>query len=209
MQRRTRRTGAPLTKQRIVQAALELIDHEGIGALSMRRLGSALGIEAMSLYHHFPSRESLIEAVLAAASPHDLPAATGRWRDDSVALAEAVYARLAAHPKVLPLRWDRRRSPHARSVLDAELRIFQSAGYDEALARDAHRLLGSYIVGCVIVELEAARRIPAAVMRAQFRIGLEMLLDGIAARHLRNARPKLEPDQSRSRGRATAAATKG
>jgi AcrR family transcriptional regulator len=191
MQRPVRRRSSPLTKERIIRAAIELIDRDGPTALSMRRLGAELGIEAMSLYHHFPNREALVDTVLVAGSPEALPGLTGHWRDDLIALAETVYTQYAAHPKILPLRWERRRSAEpAKAVLDHERRIFSEAGWGTTLARDAHRLIGSYIIGCVVVEGEASQRITPEALRAQFRIGLEMLVDGIDIRRRRIRRPR-------------------
>jgi AcrR family transcriptional regulator len=54
---------APLTRAAITDAAIALTEQEGVGALTMRRLGAALGVEAMALYHHFPNRESLIDEI--------------------------------------------------------------------------------------------------------------------------------------------------
>ena len=57
---------SPLDRNRVVRAAIELIDEEGIHALSMRRLGRRLDVEAMSLYAHVQSRENLLDGVLQA-----------------------------------------------------------------------------------------------------------------------------------------------
>jgi AcrR family transcriptional regulator len=53
----------PLTRVRIIEAALEIIDDEGLGALNMRRLAAAVGVKPMSLYHHVPNKESILDAV--------------------------------------------------------------------------------------------------------------------------------------------------
>lgn len=63
----------PLSLDLIADAALELVDREGLGALSMRRIGAALGVEAMALYHHFPNKEALIEAMLRRGSSVPIP----------------------------------------------------------------------------------------------------------------------------------------
>ena len=54
----------PLSRKRIVKAALRMIDKDGLDGLSMRRLGQALGVEAMALYHHFANKGALLDAVL-------------------------------------------------------------------------------------------------------------------------------------------------
>ena len=58
------RPGTGLSRDRIAAAALALVDREGLTALSTRRLGDELGCEAMSIYHHFPSKAHLMDALL-------------------------------------------------------------------------------------------------------------------------------------------------
>src|SRR5205814_1947175 len=57
----------PLSRERIVEAALALIHDEGLGAFSTRKLGSRLHVEAMSIYHHFPSKQHLLDALVEHA----------------------------------------------------------------------------------------------------------------------------------------------
>src|SRR5205823_2977030 len=82
----SRRT--PLSSERILDAAVELLDRDGLDALSMRHLGAALGVEAMSLYRHFPSKVRLLEGLagrllselalpVPAAAPWDVPLRAG------------------------------------------------------------------------------------------------------------------------------------
>jgi AcrR family transcriptional regulator len=176
-------TRPPLSPGAITDAALALVDQEGLGALSMRRVAAALGVEAMALYHHFPNKEALVEAVLERGSPGSLPALTGKWRLDVHALLRAVYEQLSAHPALLPLRWERRvNSPEARKTLALESQIFKAAGIDGRLAMDVHRLLGSYVVGFVVAGMEARKSIPDEEWLLQFEIGLDIVLDGIDAR---------------------------
>ena len=59
---RGRRVG--LTRSRVLDAALEIIDRDGLAALSMRRLGAALGVEAMTIYHYVPNKDALLDGVL-------------------------------------------------------------------------------------------------------------------------------------------------
>src|SRR5581483_7836700 len=58
------KTGEPLTRQRILEAALHLIDREGLEGFSMRKLGAVLGVEAMSLYNHVESKRALFDGVI-------------------------------------------------------------------------------------------------------------------------------------------------
>src|SRR5882762_4708997 len=75
------RRGTALSRERIAAAAMALVDREGLAALSTRRLGEELGCEAMSIYHHFPSKahlmDALVDLMLAKAR---VPAANqGEW----------------------------------------------------------------------------------------------------------------------------------
>src|SRR2546428_8800855 len=102
---RSSRQRAVLSRERIVAGAVSLIDTEGLDALSMRRLGAALGVEAMSLYRHFPSKAALLEAVVArllAELPVPAPTAA-RWQDAFRALARAYRVLLTRHPNAIPL----------------------------------------------------------------------------------------------------------
>src|SRR3954470_7539302 len=92
----------PLTRDRILRAALTLIDRDGLDALSMRRLGAELGVEGMALYRHVGNKERLLDGVVELlledvdVDVEPEPAAT--WTDSWIAIARS-YRRLArAHP---------------------------------------------------------------------------------------------------------------
>src|SRR2546427_10692734 len=73
-----------LSLERIAAAAVALIDGDGLDALSMRRLGAELGVDAMSLYRHFPSKAALLQAVVARLFAElPLPAPTAARRQDA------------------------------------------------------------------------------------------------------------------------------
>lgn len=95
---------AKTSRDEVLEAALTLIDETGIDALSMRRLGEALGVEAMSLYRHVPNKEAVLDGVhTLVLSKMRLPALTGRWCDDLRSLARAFRRALCAHPNAVPL----------------------------------------------------------------------------------------------------------
>jgi len=91
-----------LTRQRIVDAALALVDAGGISGLSMRKLGDRLGVDPMSVYHYIPNKDALLRAVVEhvfAAMP--VPSADGAWQQRVHDWATA-YAGLAlAHPNLV------------------------------------------------------------------------------------------------------------
>ncbi len=72
------RPGAALSRERIAAAAMALVDREGLPALSTRRLGDELGCEAMSIYHHFPNKAHLMDALVDLMLAEASVAAAGR-----------------------------------------------------------------------------------------------------------------------------------
>jgi len=99
------KSGEPLTRQRVLEAALHLIDQEGLEGFSMRKLGSLLGVEAMSLYNHVESKravfDGVIELLIIQAPLPVHPNATPR--EELWTVAHALRDVLRAHPRVLPL----------------------------------------------------------------------------------------------------------
>ena len=95
----------PLTKPEIFSAALAIIDAEGIDALTMRRLAHDLGVEAMSLYHHVPNKEALLDGVVELALTAQAPTApppSGDWQATVTAAVCGFRRALITHPNVLP-----------------------------------------------------------------------------------------------------------
>lgn len=95
----------PLTRDELLDAALGIVDSEGLPALTMRRLAAAVGVEAMSLYYHVPHKEALLDGVVERMrSEMRLPEIAP---DDWAAALEAIFVEyrrvLAAHPNMLPL----------------------------------------------------------------------------------------------------------
>src|SRR5215467_6036465 len=99
------RMDGPLTRQKVAEAALLLIDQEGLENFSMRKLGAMLGVEAMSLYNHVESKRALFDGVielLVAEAPRSEQSNTTP-REELWAFAHAFRDVLRAHPYVLPL----------------------------------------------------------------------------------------------------------
>ena len=95
----------PLTRKRILEAALSLVDEEGIGALSMRRLAKELGIDPMAIYHHLPNKWALLSALIEEVfskmrAPR--PGKSGDWRERVRTWASAFRDVARAHPKLVP-----------------------------------------------------------------------------------------------------------
>ncbi len=94
-----------LTKDVLFETALRIVDAEGLDALTMRRLGSELGVEAASLYHHVPNKDALLDGVVMRMRtelriPDPIPP---DWKDLMAAIFDEYGRVLAAHPHLVPL----------------------------------------------------------------------------------------------------------
>jgi AcrR family transcriptional regulator len=93
-----------LSRDRIRDAALRLIDSHGIEALSMRRLGQALGVQAASLYSHYANKDDVLDAVANLLTRQvDTSGFAGGWRPGLAAWGRSYHAALAAHPNAAPI----------------------------------------------------------------------------------------------------------
>ena len=140
---------APLSRERIVAAAIAVLDAEGLARLSMRRVGRELDAGAMSLYRHVANREELLDLVLdelAATVPLTPP--TGSWRADVAALARDVrVALLQRRDLTLLLTARLGQGPAALGTLDRALGTFLRAGFPSRDAVQANQALGAYVSG--------------------------------------------------------------
>lgn len=151
---RRRRRDKPLTRERILEAAMALADAEGLDAVTMRRLAAALGVEAMSLYHHVPNKDALFDGLVAAIIA-EIQAAAGKsagagWRAalrDRCLAARDVMARHPWAPGLL-----RTRTTIPTSVVfyyEGVLGLLVEGGFSYALAHKALHALGSMPLGFV------------------------------------------------------------
>ncbi|MEN9620870.1 MAG: hypothetical protein RL499_1063 [Actinomycetota bacterium] len=159
------RTRDALTPDRVLQAALTLADSEGLEALSMRRLGTELGVEAMSLYRHVPSKEALLDAMVDAivvswVDPADNTA--GDWRTRLGAIMHRAHATLLARPWAVELvtmrpRVGEGRLRYAETITSALL----EAGFTPQLAHHGLHIVDGTIMGFTA---QQARRPTAAAL---------------------------------------------
>ena len=94
-----------LSRELIRDTALAIIDEHGLPALSMRRLAEALGVQAASLYTHYPTKDDVLDAVanLVVGDVDTSGFADGDWRTGLITWARSYRSALAAHPQVVPL----------------------------------------------------------------------------------------------------------
>jgi AcrR family transcriptional regulator len=143
-------TRRPLTAARIVDAAVELIDRDGLDALSMRHLGAALGVEAMSLYRHFPAKTALLESVVARLLAELLLPVPGSapWQESFRVLARDYRQLLLRHPNAIPLLATLQLSnPGALGAAGAVMALLRDAGFDARTAFHVLSTAESYVIG--------------------------------------------------------------
>ena len=139
-----------LTRERIVHAAVELIERHGADALSMRAVAAELGVAVMSLYNHVPNKAALMEGVAAyvVAGLDTVPSGTGEWGEEARALVRAF--RTAAHEYPHAMRVVLTHSidsPAASRLAERALALAAEAGFEGATAvRIVHALM-AYAVG--------------------------------------------------------------
>ena len=144
----------PLTRERILQAALDFADVNGIESLSMRKLGEAVGVEAMSLYNHVPSKADLLDGLIDLVfSEIELPGSADGWQTAMRQRAIAVRAALKRHRWAIGLM-ESRSSPGPATLRhhDAVLGSLRQAGFPVALAAHAYSVLDGYIYGFALQE---------------------------------------------------------
>ena len=141
-------TRKPLNRERILAAALELVDEQGIEALSMRKLGQRLGYEAMSLYNHVSNKsdvlDGILDLVLAEMKPPDQDGGLAAIRTSSLAAHEA----LQRHPWAAGLLTAPGRIRAARiEFMNALLGALRTAGFSAETTYHAYHVLDAHIIG--------------------------------------------------------------
>lgn len=191
-----------LSRERVLASALELVDREGLSALSMRRLGTELGVEAMALYRYAAGKDALldglVEALYLELEDRLAPGsgAGGDWRAGLHRIALATYEVCLAHPQVVPLLATRMLAvPLARRPLavlrehERVLVLLSESGLDEEHIAAAFRDFTAWVLGYVSVELRAMVDNPEETDPA-FRLGLHRMPSQELPR-LREAAPAL------------------
>jgi AcrR family transcriptional regulator len=145
---------APLNRDRVLRAAISLADQDGIESLSMRKLGQALGVEAMSLYNHVASKDEILDGIADhVLSEIDLPATNADWEEAIWRCGISAHDTLAAHPWACTLIMSIPRLLPARlRYIDAVLGCLREAGFSAAAAYHGYHALDSHILGFTLWE---------------------------------------------------------
>ena len=170
-----------LSRERIGEAALELIDREGLAAFSARRLASDLRCEAMSLYHHVENMDDVLDLVVDKLLA-TLPSPPGNPRKALDALAQSYIELAETHPNAFALIATRRwRTANAIAAASASVGVFQALGVPQREALRRARILGAYLNGAGLA-LMAWRLAPSGDASAATSLGVQGALSAEAVR---------------------------
>jgi TetR/AcrR family transcriptional regulator, tetracycline repressor protein len=146
-----------LTRERICEAALEIMDAEGLDAVSMRRVAREVGVEAMSLYHHVRDKEDLLDGICSLVmNEFRYPDESQAWIDVAKQGAQEWRRVLKQHPNVIALFAERQKpmtDVQALGPMEFALRVIGRAGMDERETVLVFNVLGGYIMGSVMMEV--------------------------------------------------------
>ena len=176
-----------------MQTAVARADHGGLEALTMRKLGQELGVEAMALYHHFANKDDLVDGMVDLVfSEIELPDGGPDWRSAMRKRAISVRDALLRHRWAIGLM-ESRRTPGPANLRhhDAVIGSLRAGGFDIAMAAHAYSLLDSYIYGFALTKMNLPFRILGGGRRrgrrpcssrsrpVSTRISLEILTDHV------------------------------
>ena len=148
-----------LTRATVIKKALEIVDRDGLDALSMRKLGTELGVDPMAAYRHLPNKEALLDGVMeAVVTEIDLQTdATLPWQEQLRQLIAADLRAMLAHPNVLPLLAQRPlTTPDSLKLVERALEILEDAGVPTHDALLAINVMGFLIINQAIAMSAAA-----------------------------------------------------
>ena len=181
-----------MNRERTLAVALRVADGEGIEAVTMRRLGRELGVEAASLYHHLHGKDQILDGLVdVVAAEIELPDPSTEWREAISQRAHRTRTVLLRHRWAVSLM-ESRRNPGPANLRhhDAVLGVLRGAGFSVELAAHAYSLLDSYIYGFALQEAslpfhtpEEAAQVAQAIM-AEFPASEYPHLTEIAVDHV-------------------------
>lgn len=195
MTRCTTQKRAPLTRDRVLRAALELADEGGTAALTMQRIGRRLGVEAMSLYRHVRNKDDILDGIVDLVFAEiELPADRSNWRTVLRAQSISTRAALRRHPWAITLM-ESRMTPGPANLRTHEdtLTVLLDAGCSAVMATHAYNLVDSYVLGFALQEVnfpfsnaeelsavvgELLAQVPADAYPSLARVGSELLASG-------------------------------
>jgi Tetracyclin repressor-like, C-terminal domain/Bacterial regulatory proteins, tetR family len=165
-----RRVG--LSRERVLRAALELADRDGIESLSMRRLAQDLGVEAMSLYRHVQNKEDMVDGMVDLVFGEiGLPPAQGDWKTAMRERAISARGVLARHPWAIGLMESRSQpGPASLQHHDAVIGRLRGEGFSVPMAAHAYSILDGYIYGFALQQASQPHKTPEKLVEVTDKI---------------------------------------
>ena len=145
----------PLTRERLLRAAIAMADDGGIESLTMRRLGQELGVEAMSLYNHVANKDEIVDGIVDLVFGEiDIPSGGGGWKTGMRRRAISLRDVLLRHRWAIGLMESRRNAgPSNLGHHDAVISTLRAAGFDINLVAHAYSVLDGYIYGFALTKM--------------------------------------------------------
>ncbi len=202
----------PLNRQRIIEAAVEFADANGLETLSMRKLGAELGVEAMSLYNHVRNKEDIhVGMIDYVFSSIPLPPDDLAWQDALRSLANAMMDKFASHSWALSLKSTNNHMGMSMLIfMERLIKILHDAGFNDKDTHHALQMLGSHAFGYAFQQVttpasadderanlhamlaEVGDQFPHVTRMApylvacdfttEYAFGLDIIIDGLASR---------------------------
>ena len=213
----------PLTRDLVLQTAVDLVDELGFPALSMRTLGRRLGVEAMALYHHVPGKDALLDGIVEIVLA-EVCSTADDWREALREIAQHYREASRQHPEIVMLSATRRfSSPPWGRTTDDMLAAFRRGGFDPVGAVHGYRIVSAYMTGYVYGELrlqnapslreylehidaethpalhELADELETVDRTSEYEFGLELVLDALERSSTGPARQKRSTGSQRDR----------
>ncbi|NUO98916.1 MAG: TetR family transcriptional regulator [Nonomuraea sp.] len=193
-----------MSRERVLEAALELLDREGAAGLSMRRLGKELGVEAMTLYYYVPNKDAVLDGLVELVLSRVTVEPEGDWRGWMTAFAGSIRAELLRHPALMPVVAIRPvATPGALAMVERAAAALTESGFTAKRALQAINAVSTFVIGHTLAEagpdspehpdldLAECPVLAQAVAdglgtpedhRERFELAVEALLSGLAPR---------------------------
>lgn len=166
-------------------AALEIVDREGVEALSLRKLGSAIGVHGMSLYYHFADKQAILDEVakLILSELRVTKAPPGDFVEWSLANAKRYRRALLAHPNAIPIFVDRYPKESRVRMYDSEFAALKTEGIDQKYWMIFLETIEAFVVGSVLYlrrptqpgeESDAEQPVPGPKSDKEYEAGFEL-----------------------------------
>jgi AcrR family transcriptional regulator len=175
----------PLSRQRVIDAAVAVADERGVTAVSMRNVAERLGVEAMSLYHHVANKDAILDGIVDAVFGEiELPEPDLDWRTAMRRRATSARDTLSRHSWALGLMESRRNTgPATLRHHDAVIGSLRAAGFSITDAVHAVSVIDSYVYGFALQEQQLPFETPEELADAASELVRRMPAD--AYPHLR------------------------